>query len=62
MIPFNSSLFSMIHDYFVVYLPEQRNLSPNTIRSYRKTIEELLDYTKEMHHISLAEVKLEHLT
>ena len=62
MIPFNSSLFSLVHDYFVVYLPEQRNVSPNTIRSYRKTVEELLDYTKEKNHISLAEVKMEHLT
>ncbi|MBR3739620.1 MAG: site-specific integrase [Clostridia bacterium] len=62
MIPFNSSLFSMVHDYFVVYLPEQRNVSPNTIRSYRKTVEELLDYTKEKYHIPLSEVKMEHLT
>ncbi|MBR4909434.1 MAG: tyrosine-type recombinase/integrase [Acidaminococcaceae bacterium] len=60
--PFNSSLFSMVHDYFVVYLPEQRNVSPNTIRSYRKTVEELLDYTKEKYHIPLSEVKMEHLT
>ena len=62
MIPFNSSLFAMVHDYFVVYLPEQRHVSPHTIRSYRKTIEELLDFAKEQNHISLPEVKLEHLT
>jgi len=41
------SLFPLIHDYLKVYLPEQRNVSPNMIRSYRKALEELLDYVKE---------------
>ena len=33
----------------------------NTIRSYRKTIEELLDYAKEQNHVPLFELKMEHL-
>jgi len=39
------SLFHLIHDYLKIYLPKQRNVSPNTLRSYRKALEELLDYT-----------------
>lgn len=42
----NCLLFSLVHDYLKIYLPKQRNVSPNTIRSYRKALEELLDYVK----------------
>lgn len=52
----------MVHDYLKVYLPKQRKVSPNTIRSYRKAIEELLDYVKERMHIPLGSVTFEHLT
>lgn len=56
------SLFSLIHDYLKIYLPKQRNVSPNTIRSYRKSLEELLDYVKDCRQISLGEVTFDHLT
>lgn len=56
------SLFSLIHDYLKVYLPEQRNVSPNTIRSYRKALEELLDFVKGREQIPLGQVTFEHLT
>ena len=55
------SLFSLIHDYLKIYLPEQRNVSPNTILSYRKALEELLDYVKEREEIPLGSVSFEHL-
>ena len=58
----NKSLFSLIHDYLKIYLPKQRNVSPNTIRSYRKALEELLDYIKECEQIPLGQVTFEHLT
>ena len=57
-----SSLFSLVHDYLKVYLPKQRNVSPNTIRSYRKALEELLDYVKSSKQIPLGEVTFDHLT
>lgn len=56
------SLFSLIHDYLKVYLPEQRNVSPNTIRSYRKALEELLDFIKGRKQIPLGQITFEHLT
>lgn len=56
------SLFPLVHDYLLIYLPKQRNVSPNTIRSYRKALEELLDYVKENEKIPLGSVTFEHLT
>ncbi len=55
------SLFPLIHDYLKVYLPEQRNVSPNTVLSYRKTLEELLDYVKVREEIPLGSISFEHL-
>ncbi len=56
------SLFPLIHDYLKIYLPKQRNVSPNTILSYRKALEELLDYVKEREQIPLGSISFEHLT
>ena len=56
------SLFPLIHDYLKIYLPKQRNVSPNTILSYRKALEELLDYVKEHEQIPLGSISFEHLT
>ena len=56
------SLFPLVHDYLKIYLPKQRNVSPNTILSYRKALEELLDYVKEREQIPLGSISFEHLT
>ena len=56
------SLFPLIHDYLIIYLPKQRNVSPNTILSYRKALEELLDYVKERNQVPLGSVSFELLT
>ena len=39
----DKTLFGLIHDYFKVYLPNQRRASAHTIKSYRKSIDALLD-------------------
>lgn len=57
-----TSLFPLVHDYLKIYLPKQRNVSPNTIRAYRKALEGLFDYVKERKQISLSNVTFEHLT
>ncbi|KMW10090.1 hypothetical protein HMPREF9470_05603 [[Clostridium] citroniae WAL-19142] len=62
MKPGENTLFPLIHDYLKTYLPKQRNVSHNTIRSYRKALEELLDYTKEHEQIPLGQIAFEHLT
>jgi site-specific recombinase XerD len=58
----NSTLFVLIHDYLKVYLPKQRKLSQNTIRSYRKSLELLVDYVKSAKKIPLGDVTFEMLT
>ncbi len=55
------NLFKFVHDYLKVYLPKQRKASPNTIRSYRKALDELFDYIKEKEDIPLWNVALGHL-
>jgi site-specific recombinase XerD len=42
-----NSLFSAIHDYLLVALPKEQKCSENTIRSYRKSLELLIDFVKE---------------
>lgn len=58
----NNLLFSYIHDYLKIYLPKQRKASANTIRSYRKSLEVLLDYAKEQLQLPLGCIIFEHLT
>lgn len=52
-------LFSMIHDYLLVALPKEQKCSENTIRSYRKSLELLLDFVKEKKRKSLSELSFE---
>ena len=40
-------LFSMIHDFFLVYLPTQRYSSPYTVKTYRTAVEQLIDFAAE---------------
>lgn len=56
------SLFALIHSYLKIYLPKQRKVSPNTIRSYRDALESLLDFVKDRKKIPLADVTFEMLT
>ena len=49
-------LFVLLHDYFKVYLPNVKKYSPNTVRSYQKAVELLLDYVKAVRHIKLYEI------
>ena len=36
-------LFSLVHDFLLVSLPDEQKCSPNTIRSYRKSLELLFE-------------------
>ncbi len=40
-------LLTMIHDFFLIYLPSRRKCSPHTIQTYRTAIEQLMDYAVE---------------
>jgi site-specific recombinase XerD len=58
----NSTLFGLIHDYLKLYLPKQRKVSPNTIRSYREALELLVDFVKIQKGVPLQDVTFEMLT
>ena len=49
----DTDFFSLIHDFFKIYLPSQRKSSPHTIRAYQKALDGLLDYTAAQKNISL---------
>lgn len=51
-------LFTLLHDFLTIYLPDRRKLSPNTIRSYKTTWNQLLDFTAAERGISALSVTL----
>lgn len=57
----NNTLFGLIHDYLKIYLPSQRKVSPNTIRSYRESLELFVDFVKESRKVPLQDVTFEML-
>ena len=52
-------LFSLVHDFFRVYLTKMANRSPNTIYAYRESLEALLDFVKAERKISLSKITFE---
>jgi site-specific recombinase XerD len=51
----NSGFYGLIHDYLKLYLPKQRKLSSNTIRSYKQTLDYLTGYVKTKKKIQLGD-------
>lgn len=54
-------LFGLIHDFFKVYLPTQKNSSPHTIKAYKSALDALLDFAKTNRGIPLAAVTFDML-
>jgi len=60
-------LFSRVRDYMTIYLPTNRNASPNTIRSYRHTLTDVLQFVaaragKRLPELSFADLTDDALT
>ena len=51
--------FALIHDFFKIYLPKQKNCSPHTIKSYKTALEALLDFVKVCKGVRLSDVTFE---
>jgi site-specific recombinase XerD len=49
-------LFTLVHDFFEVYLPVQRGSSPHTIKSYKTALNTLLDFVQAKKKIRLADI------
>jgi len=54
----NNELFTITLDYFGSYLPNMRKSSPKTITTYRKAMEQFLDYLKEKNEVRLYQVTI----
>lgn len=52
----DETLFRLIRDYLSVYLPYQRCCSPNTIKSYRETLNQLFDFVTSEKSIPLTDI------
>lgn len=52
----SSDLFQFLHDYLRVYLPDQRCASPHTIKAYRETLNQFMDYLVNTTDVSLEKV------
>jgi integrase/recombinase XerD len=57
----DNTLFRLIRDYLTVYLPDQRCCSPNTIKSYRETLNQLFNFVTAEKKISLTDVTFDTL-
>ena len=51
--------YRIIRDFITCYLPKQKAASPNTIKSYRDTINIFLDYQKDVKKIPLFQISFE---
>jgi site-specific recombinase XerD len=56
-----TNLAGLVQAFLVEHLPMHRNLSPNTIKSYRDTISLLLKYCRDYRKLAPERLKLEHL-
>lgn len=52
-------LFRLIRDFLTVYLPAQKCCSPNTIKSYRETLNQFLNFITLEKSIQLTEITFE---
>jgi len=41
----DEQLFTLLRDFLLVYLPNQRKASSNTVKAYRTTLNQFLKYT-----------------
>jgi site-specific recombinase XerD len=55
-------LFRLFRDYFTFYLPQMKECSKHTIRSYRTALNSFLSFVKEEKQVELAAITLNMLT
>ena len=55
----DEQLFSLLRDFLLIYLPNQRHASSNTVKAYRTAWNQLLKYIAEQKKISLMSVTFE---
>jgi site-specific recombinase XerD len=58
----NTRFFKLIRDFLTVYLPNQRAVSLNTVKSYRESLNLLLNYLCGRNMIGLGKLSFEYLS
>ena len=58
----NTDFAKWLGKFLSEYLPHERNLSPNTILSYRDTFVQFLEYMKSVHLIKIEKITLDVIT
>ena len=58
----SNKFFAYIHDYFTIYLPNQKGCSPNTIRSYKQDLNGLLHFIMNEKHINIMDIGFQTIT
>ena len=58
----NTRFFKLAKDFLTVYLDGQKAVSPNTVKSYRESLNLLLNYTCEKNRINLRKLSFEHFS
>ena len=52
----DTTLFGLLHDFFKIYLPNQRHCSEHTIRAYRSSMDALLEFVKDVKKVELPQI------
>jgi len=55
----DETLFSLLRDFLIIYLPNQRKCSPNTVKAYRSVWNQFLKYLSEENRVRITEVSFE---
>lgn len=58
----DEQLFTLLRDFLLVYLPNQRKASSNTVKAYRTTLNQFLKYIAGQKNISVLSVSFEMVT
>ena len=62
MITTDTNFAKYLSRFLSGYLPHQRNMSPNTVASYRDTFVQFIDYMKDVRHVKVEKLTLDKLT
>ena len=57
----DDSFYKSMHDYLKIYLPKQRKLSNNTIKSYKGALDQFLDFLTDVKKIPEVNITIEDL-
>ena len=52
----DEGLFRLIHDFLRIYMPNQKHTSPNTIKSYKESLNLLFDYITKVKGIRMTDI------